>query len=241
MNETTSKVYVLTDDQNRIIRCEGGYTIGNITDFTGWVQIDEGAGDKYNLCQSHYFDGGLYTDDGIPRYALVDGAPVLRSDEDIESDRAAMPKPAPDITPQLRVAAMAFAATATTIPDTQALEMPDLFPMWETVLSEGKELAAERVISKDGQLYRVVQAVTPQEHQPPDGEGMLAIYRPINPEHAGTADDPIPWVYGMDCHAGKYYSYEGAVYMVAEGGDMIPCTWPPDTAGMWQWVKVSAE
>ena len=240
MNENTSKVYVLLDDQSRIIRCEGGYTLGNITDFTGWVQIDEGAGDRYSLCQSHYFDGSLYTDDGIPRYALADGAPALRSAKEIEADRAAIVH-VPDITPQLRVAAMAFAATATTIPDTQALEMPDLFPTWEQVLAEGAKLAVERVISKGGQMYRVVQAVTPQEHQPPDGEGMLAIYRPINPEHAGTADDPIPWVYGMDCHAGKYYSYEGAVYMVAEGGDMIPCTWPPDTAGMWQWVKVSAE
>ena len=85
--EITSKVYVLTDDQSRIIRCEGGYTIGNITDLSGWVQIDEGTGDKYNLCQSHYFDGGLYTVDGIPRYALADGAPVLRSDEEIEADR----------------------------------------------------------------------------------------------------------------------------------------------------------
>lgn len=88
MNENISKVYVLTDDQNRIIRCEGGYTISNITDFTSWVQIDEGTGDRYNLCQSHYFDGGLYTTDGIPRYKLVDGAPVLRSDEEIDADRA---------------------------------------------------------------------------------------------------------------------------------------------------------
>lgn len=166
MNENTSKVYVLTDDQNRIIRCEGGYTTP--ADLSGWVQIDEGTGDKYNLCQSHYFDGGLYTADGIPRYALAYGAPVLRSDEEIEADRAAMPGPAPDITSQLRVAAMAFAATATAIPDAQALEMPDLFPMWEEVLAEGKELAAERIISKDGQLYRVVQAVTPIESQPPD-------------------------------------------------------------------------
>ncbi len=124
--------------------------------------------------------------------------------------------------------------------DDVQMGMLDLFPTWETVLSEGKELAADRIISKDGQLYRVVQAVTPIESQPPDGEGMLAIYRPINPEHAGAADDPIPWVYGMDCHAGKYYSYEGAVYMVAEGGDMIPCTWPPDS-GIWQWVKVDGE
>lgn len=84
MNENTSKVYVLLDDQSRIIRCEGGYTTPN--DLTDWVQIDEGTGDRYNLCQSHYFDGGLYTDDGFPRYKLADGAPVLRSDEEIEAD-----------------------------------------------------------------------------------------------------------------------------------------------------------
>lgn len=85
MNENTSKVYVLTDNRGRIIRCEGGYTTP--ADLTGWVQIDEGTGDRYNLCQSHYFDGGLYTDDGIPRYKLADGAPVLRSDEEIDADR----------------------------------------------------------------------------------------------------------------------------------------------------------
>ena len=88
MNENTSKVYVLLDDQSRIVRCEGGYTTPN--DLTDWVQINEGTGDRYNLCQSHYFDGGLYTDDGIPRYALADGVPVLRSDEEIEADRAAI-------------------------------------------------------------------------------------------------------------------------------------------------------
>ena len=84
MEQNLSKVYVLTDDQSRITRCEGGFTTP--ADLTGWVQIDEGTGDKYNLCQSHYFDG-LYTADGIPRYALADGAPVLRSDEEIEADR----------------------------------------------------------------------------------------------------------------------------------------------------------
>lgn len=88
MNENTSKVYVLTDDQSRITRCEGGYTTP--ADLSRWVQIDEGTGDKYNLCQSHYFPDGLYTADGIPRYKLADGAPVLRSEEEIEADRAAI-------------------------------------------------------------------------------------------------------------------------------------------------------
>ena len=71
IEQVTSKVYVLIDEKNRVIRCEGGYTTP--ADLTGWVQIDEGTGDRYNLCQSHYFDGGLYTSDGIPRYKLVDG------------------------------------------------------------------------------------------------------------------------------------------------------------------------
>ncbi|RKJ30541.1 hypothetical protein D7Y09_17825 [bacterium 1XD42-1] len=91
LNEMKSKVYVKTDKNNRIIRCEGGYTTPE--DLTGWIYIDEGTGDKYNLCQSHYFDGGLYDVDSIPRYKLVDGAPVLRSDTEMEADRAALPIP----------------------------------------------------------------------------------------------------------------------------------------------------
>ena len=87
MNENTSKVYVKIDDQNRIVGCNGGYTTP--IDLVGWVQIDEGIGDKYNLCQSHYFDGGLYTNTSpaVPRYKLVDGVPVLRSEEEIAADR----------------------------------------------------------------------------------------------------------------------------------------------------------
>ena len=139
---------------------------------------------------------------------------------------------------QLHSALRAFAETATALTDGQALDMPDLFPAWEEVLAAGKELEPGKVIRDGGTLYRVVQAVTPVESQPPHGAGMLAVYRPIDRAHAGTLEDPIPWVSGMDCRAGQYFSYNGKVYQVAEGGDMIPCTWPPDTAGMWQWVEV---
>lgn len=135
-------------------------------------------------------------------------------------------------------AVCAFAAISTEIPDASALEMSTLFPAWEEVLEQGAELAQGRVISDNGRLYRVLQTVTPQAHQAPHDDGMLAVYRPIDRTHAGTLEDPIPWVYGMDCYAGTYYSYSGAVYRVADGGDMIPCTWPPDTAGMWQWEAV---
>ena len=133
-------------------------------------------------------------------------------------------------------AVCAFAAISTEIPDASALEMATLFPTWEEVLRAGAELAKGRVISDNDQLYRVMQAVTPQAHQPPDGEGMLAVYRPVNREHAGTLEDPIPWVYGMDCTTGLYYSYEGGTYLCK--GDMAPCVWPPDTPGLWQWEAV---
>lgn len=137
----------------------------------------------------------------------------------------------------IMAAARAYALTAADVPDSQALDMAALFPTWEEVLSSGSELAAGRVVNNGGQLYRVVQSVVPQAHQVPGGEGMLAIYRPIDREHAGTPDDPIPWVYGMDCLAGICYSYNGAIYRVADGGNMIPCVWAPDS-GIWQWETV---
>ena len=114
-----------------------------------------------------------------------------------------------------------------------------MFPSWEDVLANGVELQKGRIISKDQTLYRVQNKVTPQAHQPPGGEGMLAVYRPIDQSHAGTLEDPIPWVYGMDCHAGVYFSYQGHIYRVAVGGDMVPCVWTPGTPGLWQWELIS--
>lgn len=84
-----SKVYIKTDTAGRITNCDGGYTTPK--DLTGWTYIDSGNDDKYNLCQSHYFDGGLYTMDGIPRYKYADGKCSLRLDSEIAEDREAIP------------------------------------------------------------------------------------------------------------------------------------------------------
>ena len=101
--EEKSKVYIQIDNQGRILRCEGGYTTP--ADLTGWLEIDEGTGDRYNLCQSHYFDGGLYTMDGIPRYRWDGTQAVERTEEELEADRTALPKPEPT-TLETRVAAL---------------------------------------------------------------------------------------------------------------------------------------
>lgn len=83
-----SKVYIKTDAAGRITSCDGGCTTPK--DLTGWIKIDDGTGDRYNLCQSHYFDGGLYTMEGIPRYKYADGKCSLRTNAEIEADRAAI-------------------------------------------------------------------------------------------------------------------------------------------------------
>lgn len=56
--------------------------------------------------------------------------------------------------------------------------------------------------------------------------------------HAGTYDDPIPFVYGMAVEYQSLYSYAGDVYLWADS--FCPaCVWLPDS-GIWQWQAVLA-
>lgn len=88
-----SRVYVLTDAESRILRLEGEYSLP--TDLTDWTLIEEGEPcDRLNLAQSHYLDKPLY-DAAVLRYKLVDGKVVERTAEEIEADKAALPKPEP--------------------------------------------------------------------------------------------------------------------------------------------------
>lgn len=77
-------VYVKTDEQNRIITINSSAFLDNTEN---WTKIDEGLGDKYHHAQGNYFDKPIYTEDGVPRYKLVDGNPVERTSEEIEADK----------------------------------------------------------------------------------------------------------------------------------------------------------
>lgn len=116
--------------------------------------------------------------------------------------------------------------------DVTALSIAPICANWEANHSYEKG----EIINHDGQAYRVIQSVDSLEHQPPGAEGMLAIYRPLNPDHAGTLEDPIPFVNGMDVYNGKYYSFNEKTYLAK--ADMLPCVWDPGTAGLWQWELV---
>lgn len=89
MEMPKSKVYIQIDAENRITRIDGGYTTPS--DLTDWIFIDEGYGDRYNLCQTHYLEKGLMTFDGIYQYKYVSEEVVERTEEEIEADREARP------------------------------------------------------------------------------------------------------------------------------------------------------
>ena len=84
--DNKSKVYIKLDSQNRIIQCEGGYTEFNIDRIEDWIKIDEGYGDKYNLCQAHYFEKGLYTDEGLYRYKYINNKIIERTADELAAE-----------------------------------------------------------------------------------------------------------------------------------------------------------
>ena len=94
MEEMKSKVYILTDEKNRVTRLDGGYSISNV-DTSTWTLIDEGVGDKYNLCQSHYLDKPLMTYDGFCQYKYDGENVVERTDAEINNDRNNVPPTLP--------------------------------------------------------------------------------------------------------------------------------------------------
>lgn len=194
-------------------------------------QEAEATGIAYNGTAYHLL--GREAMEGAESVSLekTDAGAAITEAKDLAAENVKM-------TDQIRVATKLYVQAATDVPDETALEMPDLFQTWEEVLAAGVTVAENSIINDGGTLYRVVASggVLPQEHQPPHGEGMLAVYRPIDPAHEGTLEDPIPWVYGMDCKNGKYYIYNSTTYLCK--ADMKPCVWAPGSAGLWQWEAV---
>lgn len=109
-------------------------------------------------------------------------------------------------------------AAAQALPEDIAVTVPLMYPAWDW-----QSCKRDMIVNYNGQLYRVLN--TPTDNRPPDAAGMLAVYRPIVTGHAGTTADPIPWVYGIDCKAGLYYSYADQIWLCKS--DMSPCTWMP--------------
>ena len=79
-------VYVKTDSRNCIREVNSGAFVA-----PDWgVRIDQGTGDRYHHAQGNYFDKPLYTEDGIPRYKLVEGKALERTEAEIQADKSTM-------------------------------------------------------------------------------------------------------------------------------------------------------
>lgn len=64
-----------------------------LPDTTGWTKIDEGQGDRYMHAQGNYLPEPIYTDSGVYRYKLVNGAVEECTAEEIAEQEAALPEP----------------------------------------------------------------------------------------------------------------------------------------------------
>lgn len=89
MDEKKSTVYVLLDGDKIMDINSSDF----LTDTEGWVAIDQGNGDRYMHAYRHYLPGRPCGPDGVPRYKLVDGQPVERTEAEIAADRAAIVQP----------------------------------------------------------------------------------------------------------------------------------------------------
>ena len=80
------KVYIRRDDAERIIDVNSD---AFLTEYNGWVEIDEGTGDRHHHAQGNYFPKPKYDERGIPRYAYVpEGNPKWRerTKEEMDAD-----------------------------------------------------------------------------------------------------------------------------------------------------------
>ena len=97
---------------------------------------------------------------------------------------------------------------ATSLPDEDALEAVELFPVWQT---DTAYTVGIRVRYGD-KLYRCEQAHTSQADWTPDKTPALWT-EVTKPGQGDTPDNPIPWSWGLEIYKGKYYIQNDVVYV----------------------------
>lgn len=92
-----NKHYITVDENGRIT---SGWSDGpfSLRDTSGAVLLNDKGGYQFRLYPDGAENPMLITEDGIPRYNWDGIAPVQRTEEEIEADRAARPAPAAELT-----------------------------------------------------------------------------------------------------------------------------------------------
>ena len=123
-------------------------------------------------------------------------------------------------------------AARLTADDNTALTGMELYPVWAV----GLAVEVGQRYQYGDRLYKVVQAHTTQADWTPDVTP--ALWTVIDVTHAGTIDDPIPAVAGMEYVYGKYYIEGETVYICkrtgeAEGGTIVLQFLPSQLVGQY--------
>lgn len=105
------------------------------------------------------------------------------------------------------------------ITDEQANEMRVLYPKFDDIpigetLYDGTNGSKITRLQYNDILYKVIKTHQKQADWTPDTAHSL--FTPIGNPEAGTKDNPIEWVDGMESETGKYYTDAGVLYIGLE-------------------------
>lgn len=96
--------------------------------------------------------------------------------------------------------------------DEDADKVMAIFPTWVSKI--GQQLNVGDRVYYDSCLFKVIQAHTAQLEWAPDvATSLFTNVTSDLKNQSGTIDNPIEWMSGMECFAGKYYFENGYVYI----------------------------
>lgn len=201
--------------------------------------IVEGSGTAYWLPGDTWQTPARYlTELGpLPEGALLERP--AKTPEDIEKEELAAAQMQANSFISARMRANTLQTAAFSASEFAVMAKAHVFESWQA----GQTYNAGYRLEHEGVVYEVVQEVTAQEHQPPNAEGMLAVYRPLSvdagtgDEPDGTKESPYTYLHGMDVKNGSYYTFDGKLWLAK--ADMPACVWDPGTEGLWQWEEVT--
>ena len=93
------------------------------------------------------------------------------------------------------------------VDDNTALRMMSYYPEWEP----GKAYAIGNKLTRNGKLYKIIQAHTAQVGWEP--ENVPAMFTEICETHSGELDDPIPYNGNMALEQGEHYIQDDEIYI----------------------------
>ena len=96
---------------------------------------------------------------------------------------------------------------AVSLSDTDALDAVELFPVWKV----GVDYSAGTRARDGEELFKCIQPHTSQADWRPSITP--ALWQKVEkPGQGDTPDNPIPWSWGLEIFAGKYYSQDDVIY-----------------------------